>query len=93
MGQDFETDMRILTDQNKRSFFSQEIKLIILFRPVFNTKTIAMFHFRWFQIALSICMNCGMKFFAVDPSKLKLVTDEPMTLYQTNRVQSKIENL
>ena len=48
MGQDFETDMRILTDQNKRSFFSQEIKLIILFRPVFNTKTIVMFHFGWF---------------------------------------------
>ena len=48
MGKDFETDMRILTDQNKRSFFSQEIKLIILFRPVFNTKTIVMFHSGWF---------------------------------------------
>ena len=48
MGKDFETDMRILTDQNKRSFFSQEIKLIILFRSIFNIKTIAMFHFRWF---------------------------------------------
>ena len=36
VGKDFETDMKILTEQNKRSFFKAEIKLIILFRPVFN---------------------------------------------------------
>ena len=37
VGKDFETDMKILTDQNKRSFFRAEIKLIILFRLVYNS--------------------------------------------------------